>query len=320
MAELDFVWTWEEFVVCFDQKFFPKHIREQRALEFETLVQGEMMVSQYEARFIVLSRFASYIIDDEKRKARRFVSGLLPVLRSRGVGHLLTTFDEVVHRALVYEEDWAMSYRSGEQSSSGDRKRKAPSGSSHNLGIVGASVLISKSSREHRSCPCPILHSSSSSSSDPSIKLLFIGLLPSSKGSSVGHHNGRSSSRDRGRGDRFYAAQQEPQSSYGGVVEGILLISSCVARVLFDSGASHSFVVEEFCRTTSLPSKSAPKALSVSTPLEKFGVLSHHCLLVQFWFEIPGLPSHRQIKFQINLVLGTVPISKAPYQMAQLEL
>ncbi|XP_058075810.1 uncharacterized protein LOC131224305 [Magnolia sinica] len=40
------------------------------------------------------------------------------------------TFDQVVHRALVYEEDWALSQRTGDQSSSGDQKRRAPSGSS----------------------------------------------------------------------------------------------------------------------------------------------------------------------------------------------
>ncbi|XP_058103504.1 uncharacterized protein LOC131247079 [Magnolia sinica] len=130
MARPDFVWTWKDFVDHFDQKFFPEHIREKRALEFETLVQGEMTVSQYEAQFVTLYHFASYLDDDEKRKAKCFVSGLPPALYSRVVGHLLTTFDEVVHRALVYEEDWALSERTREQSSSGDRKRKAPSGSS----------------------------------------------------------------------------------------------------------------------------------------------------------------------------------------------
>ncbi|XP_058076354.1 uncharacterized protein LOC131224933 [Magnolia sinica] len=89
----------------FNQKFFSEDIREQRALEFETLVQGDMSMSHYEARFVALSHFSSYLVDDERRKARRFVSSLCPALRSRMVRRLLMTFDEVVHRALVYEED-----------------------------------------------------------------------------------------------------------------------------------------------------------------------------------------------------------------------
>ncbi|KAL4021489.1 hypothetical protein IC575_020290 [Cucumis melo] len=36
--------------------------------------------------------------------------------------------------------------------------------------------------------------------------------------------------------------------------------------------------------------------------------------------EIPGLPPHREIEFAIELELGTVPISRAPYRMAPAEL
>jgi len=36
--------------------------------------------------------------------------------------------------------------------------------------------------------------------------------------------------------------------------------------------------------------------------------------------EVPGLPSDLEIEFTIELVPGTVPISKAPYQMALAEL
>jgi len=36
--------------------------------------------------------------------------------------------------------------------------------------------------------------------------------------------------------------------------------------------------------------------------------------------ELPGLPHDREIEFTIDLLLGTRPISKAPYRMAPLEL
>ncbi|MGV7343483.1 hypothetical protein PJI17_32815 [Mycobacterium kansasii] len=44
---------------------------------------------------------------------------------------------------------------------------------------------------------------------------------------------------------RFYAAQQDPQS-FRGVIEGILPVSACIARVLFNSSASHLFMSENF--------------------------------------------------------------------------
>ena len=36
--------------------------------------------------------------------------------------------------------------------------------------------------------------------------------------------------------------------------------------------------------------------------------------------ELPGLPLDREIEFEIELLLGTTPISKAPYRMAPTEL
>ena len=36
--------------------------------------------------------------------------------------------------------------------------------------------------------------------------------------------------------------------------------------------------------------------------------------------ELPGLPPHREVEFGIDLVLGTTPISKAPYRLSPAEL
>ncbi|XP_058076615.1 uncharacterized protein LOC131225165 [Magnolia sinica] len=72
--------------------FFPEHVRQQHALEFETLVQGDMSVSQYEVRFFELSTFTTYVIVYEGLKARSFKNSLLP------------TFEQIVQRAQVYEQ------------------------------------------------------------------------------------------------------------------------------------------------------------------------------------------------------------------------
>ena len=36
--------------------------------------------------------------------------------------------------------------------------------------------------------------------------------------------------------------------------------------------------------------------------------------------EVPGLPPKRELDFSIELILGTIPVSKAPYRMNILEL
>ena len=43
-------------------------------------------------------------------------------------------------------------------------------------------------------------------------------------------------------------------------------------------------------------------------------------LLDVFPEELPGLPPDREIAFEIELLPGTAPISKAPYRMAPAEL
>jgi hypothetical protein len=39
-----------------------------------------------------------------------------------------------------------------------------------------------------------------------------------------------------------------------------------------------------------------------------------------FLEDLPGLPPDREVEFSIDLVLGTAPISKAPYRMAPAKL
>jgi len=39
-----------------------------------------------------------------------------------------------------------------------------------------------------------------------------------------------------------------------------------------------------------------------------------------FLEEVPGLPPSREVEFSIDLVLGTGPVSMAPYRMAPVEL
>ena len=83
---------WDEFVRFFRAKFVPEHIQDKMEQEFLSLTQGSMTVLEYEARFAELSKYAPHIVADERRKAKKFVMGLKPSLRTR-----LVAFD---HRTL----------------------------------------------------------------------------------------------------------------------------------------------------------------------------------------------------------------------------
>ncbi|MQL93306.1 hypothetical protein Taro_025946, partial [Colocasia esculenta] len=85
--------AWDEFVRLFRAMFVPEHIQDKMEQEFLTLTQGSMTILEYKARFVELSKYATHIVVDERRKAKKFVMGLKPSLRS-----MLVAFD---HRTLV---------------------------------------------------------------------------------------------------------------------------------------------------------------------------------------------------------------------------
>lgn len=76
--------TWEVFKIEYNRRFFR---RELRAIEFQNLVQGDMTVEQYSARFMELARFAVNLIPDEESKAERFEHGLKPRIKERVICH-----------------------------------------------------------------------------------------------------------------------------------------------------------------------------------------------------------------------------------------
>ncbi|XP_035542104.1 uncharacterized protein LOC118344812 [Juglans regia] len=82
-----------------------------------------MTVHQYAARFTELSRFATYLIPDEEKKARKFEQGLNEKLYVRVVGFQIRNFSELVNKATVFERTLQRSAAMHEQ-----RKRTTPTG------------------------------------------------------------------------------------------------------------------------------------------------------------------------------------------------
>ncbi|MQL94438.1 hypothetical protein Taro_027093 [Colocasia esculenta] len=95
--------AWDEFVMLFRAKFILKHIQDRMEQEFLSLTQGSMTVLEYEARFAELSKYAPHIMTDEHRKAKKFVMGLKPSLRTRLVAFDHRTLDEALSAACRQE-------------------------------------------------------------------------------------------------------------------------------------------------------------------------------------------------------------------------
>ncbi|XP_057975378.1 uncharacterized protein LOC131162765 [Malania oleifera] len=56
--------TWSCFREVFFDRYFPASVRKVKAEEFLNLTQGQLIVQQYAARFVELSRFALYMVQE----------------------------------------------------------------------------------------------------------------------------------------------------------------------------------------------------------------------------------------------------------------
>ncbi|XP_057976156.1 uncharacterized protein LOC131163583 [Malania oleifera] len=68
--------TWSLFKEVFFKRYFPASTRDAKANELSSLTQGTLMVHNYAAKYIELSRFAPYLISNEYEKTWRFEKGL----------------------------------------------------------------------------------------------------------------------------------------------------------------------------------------------------------------------------------------------------
>ncbi|GFZ11498.1 Stabilizer of iron transporter SufD / Polynucleotidyl transferase [Actinidia rufa] len=73
-------------------------------MEFMNLVQGNMTVAQYEAKFMSLSRFAKAFVSTEEEKAKQFMRGLRPSIRNKIAGNLIKVYSTMVSSAAAIEE------------------------------------------------------------------------------------------------------------------------------------------------------------------------------------------------------------------------
>ncbi|XP_050242213.1 uncharacterized protein LOC126691196 [Quercus robur] len=103
--------TWKKFKGVFYDNYFLEVVREQKEKEFADLVQGNMTVEQYAAKFNDLSHFGPHLILTEAKKASRFQMGLNERLRHHLIVSRVDNFAKLVKRAMRLEENFKNNVR-----------------------------------------------------------------------------------------------------------------------------------------------------------------------------------------------------------------
>ncbi len=96
--------TWDILNEEFNRHFFPQVVQQAKAREFIDVVQGGMIVTEYAAKFIQLSRFSIYLIPDKEKKGKNFESSLNLCIKTMMVSFDIQVFSQLVDRSSVYEE------------------------------------------------------------------------------------------------------------------------------------------------------------------------------------------------------------------------
>ncbi|XP_013625852.1 PREDICTED: uncharacterized protein LOC106331952 [Brassica oleracea var. oleracea] len=94
--------TYEDFLIVFDKKYFPREALHQKKNAFEHLRQGTRSVREYEREFCQLRLFAGSNFDAEDL-IRRFLDGMRVDLRGRCSMVTYTSLEDLVEKAAVQE-------------------------------------------------------------------------------------------------------------------------------------------------------------------------------------------------------------------------
>ncbi|MQM06400.1 hypothetical protein Taro_039221, partial [Colocasia esculenta] len=272
--------TWLEFLNVFNNTFFLIQVQQVKREQFRTLQQGNSSVLEYQMRFMALSRYAPYVVSDNNMMVEYFIQGLRVELQNAIVPLMCKSVEEVAQRAATLErsirtrqmgESDSCSFWLPQQSV-GVSKGKAPAGPSPSgFGKWGQKLKQAFKGKGrgwrgrqqfHQGPGRPeVEESQQSTARQPIIPPGYRcyncnqpghlirncpypreyrygrGVQPQQfQQPQTGRGRGAPQQRGRGRVTAITRAQAEASN----MIEGIIPIYDYSARVLFDSGASHS--------------------------------------------------------------------------------
>ncbi|KAL5580647.1 hypothetical protein UlMin_013089 [Ulmus minor] len=126
----------------------------------------------------------------------------------------------------------------------------------------------------------------------------------------------------------FAYTKGDVEAGTSNVVTGQLSVANLSLHVLFDSGATHSFVssvcARRMNRVRDLHDYDVILGMDFLSKYNATIECRHRRVVFRPTendeFKLPGIPPDREISFEIELLPGSAPVSKAPYRMAPAEL
>ncbi|XP_027912659.1 uncharacterized protein LOC114172271 [Vigna unguiculata] len=287
---------WTSFRTKFMGQYFPDSARHEREAEFLTLLQRDKSVQAYVDRFEYLARFYSQNMSEEWR-CRKFERGLRHNLMKVIMPMRIREFPLLVEQAKMIEQleaDPHRVMRSHPGNNTGGRQQKKP----YSRPQRGGQGLMKcyECGGAHLRRNCPKLHGAK-----PDERKCyncqkpghFANSCPEKKSGAPPQQQKSFGEKTKAAGRVFAMSGSEANKS-GKLIQDTCLLFGERVNVLFDSGASHSFVSLMCSERLGLPVRDLGCELVVSTPAS--GQVSTSSVCVGCPIEIAGR------KFTVNLV------------------
>jgi hypothetical protein len=100
------VFTWEEFKRKFREANVPESIMELKRREFDNLEQKDKTIMRYVKEFTLLSRYATNAVNTDEKRKKRFMRGLHPMAKMQLRMLKAADFQELVDAAITMEDDF----------------------------------------------------------------------------------------------------------------------------------------------------------------------------------------------------------------------
>ncbi|XP_073304524.1 uncharacterized protein [Primulina huaijiensis] len=255
--------TWQRFREAFLRQYFLTAVRVQKLSEFESLVQEpNMTVVEYSSKFHSLGTYSPTIMGDEALKIHRFKKGLSSRIQSALAVIEPNSFDELMGAAIRAEND--IKRQEGEnklkrpqpsQYQSGQQFKRPRFSNNQFTSDPAKGTTLSQSSKEGVKCQnCGFTHTGECRKNSGACfrcgkmghRITQCPFPDPRNGPADGTTPNKP--KDNKPNARVYAITQEEADNSNDIVAGTILINNIPAYVLFDCGATHSFLSKRFAK------------------------------------------------------------------------
>ncbi|XP_074271568.1 uncharacterized protein LOC141595500 [Silene latifolia] len=252
---------WNEFRASHEKKYYPPAMKHQKEQEFHNQEMGAMTLTEYTRKFDELSKFAKRLVPDEETRINQYVRQMEPSLNQLMVGHDFPTFQAAYKKA--------MAILAAIQNADKNKKKTFTPTVSHNS-------FIQKPLYQKPHYPKPLyqkprhqkpFHQKSKPFAKKFQANLSNKIFPKGDNTEEGHKSYVCPKKTgtpliQGRAYMMIDCGEEEQAD---TITGKFLVNSCMAFILFDTGASLSHVSPTFIAKAKLPNPEAIHA-SIAIP------------------------------------------------------